>query len=80
MVYENNDDEHEWASGDELDSEDDLLVCPSCDGAVHEDTQQCPHCGDWITPVYPSSRARRIGWVLAGTLAIVLILMITIFG
>ena len=33
--------------------DDDLpeMMCPSCRGTVTEDTQKCPHCGDWITPV-----------------------------
>ena len=51
VIYDDYD-EDEWAH-DEDEGEDDLLVCPSCSQAVHEDTQQCPHCGDWIIPVYP---------------------------
>lgn len=27
------------------------MYCPECGAAVTEDTQKCPHCGDWITPV-----------------------------
>ena len=26
------------------------MLCPSCRDVVTEDTQKCPHCGDWITP------------------------------
>jgi len=40
------------------------MICPSCSGPVIEDTQQCPHCGDWITPADPArSGWRRIVWV-----------------
>lgn len=48
-------DEHEDDSYD--DGDDDLpeMQCPSCGRAVVEDTQKCPHCGDWITPVDSTS-------------------------
>ena len=61
------------------DSEDDLLACPSCRGAVHEDTQQCPHCGDWITPVYPGQRSKRLIWVVAAALLILAMIVMTVF-
>lgn len=52
----------EWVEDD--DSEDVLLACPSCGQSVHEETQQCPHCGDWIIPVYPSRPLSR--WLVVG--------------
>jgi len=55
--------DEEWVDEDEEDSSDDLLVCPSCRREVHEDTQQCPHCGNWITPVYPHVSAKK--WLFA---------------
>lgn len=58
-------DEHadeEWVEDDTGD--DDLMVCPSCHGAVHEETQQCPHCLDWITPVDASSNTRPLWWIV----------------
>ena len=57
MVHDDLLDE-EWID-DEGDDEDDLLLCPSCRASVHEDTQQCPHCGDWITPIYPGERTMK---------------------
>lgn len=39
----------EFDADDERDIEADM-TCPSCGGAVIEDAQKCPHCGDWITP------------------------------
>ncbi len=46
--------DEEWVDDDDADG-DELLSCPSCRESVHEDTQQCPHCGDWIVPAYPKS-------------------------
>lgn len=77
MAYEADDDE-DWVEEDE-DSDDDLLMCPACKAAVHEDTQQCPHCGDWIIPVYPGERSKRVVFLIVATLLILALLAITIF-
>ena len=76
MVYD--DPDEEWTEEDE--NEDDvLLVCPSCRQAVHEDTQQCPYCGDWIVPEYPSDPRKRFLWVVAAMLVILALILITVF-
>ncbi len=61
------------------DSEDVFLVCPSCQEDVHEDTQQCPYCGDWIIPAYPSRPFKQ--WFVVGiTLLLVgLLVLMTVF-
>ncbi len=69
--------DQEWVE-DEGDPADDVLMCPSCGASVHEDTQQCPHCGDWIIPVWPESRSKRWIWVVAAILAIFGLLMIAV--
>ena len=58
----------------DLDDEgDDLpeMVCPKCRGVVTEDTQKCPHCGDWIVPQAASGHGWR-RWVF---LAVVLLML-----
>ncbi len=63
----------------DLDSDDDLpeMMCPACGGGVTEDTQKCPHCGDWITAVEASEgtplRSRR--WVLIVAVLLMLLAM-----
>jgi predicted nucleic acid-binding Zn ribbon protein len=73
MDFDDHPDE-EWVD-DQNDSEDDLLTCPSCREPVHEDTQQCPHCGDWIIPVYPERPWKRALWLLAAILALIAIII-----
>ena len=58
---------------------DEMLVCPVCQQAVHEDTQQCPHCGDWIIPRYPGETRWRAIWGIAALLAAAGLLYIAIF-
>lgn len=65
--------DEEW-----IEDEDDLMVCPSCHAAVHEDTQKCPNCGDWIVPVYPRHPAKRIIVVCAALLVIVALILLTV--
>ena len=69
--------DEEWIE-DEDDDADDLMVCPSCHAAVHEDTQKCPNCGDWIVPVYPGHPAKRIIVVCAALLVIVALILLTV--
>ncbi len=63
----------------DLDSSDDLpeMVCPICGGGVTEDTQKCPHCGDWITAVEAGDasplRSRR--WLLIVAVLLMLLAM-----
>lgn len=40
----------DWDDRYDDDDEAELLKCPSCGREVYEETQQCPYCGDWITP------------------------------
>ena len=77
MDYDDHPDE-EWVE-DEGGCEDDVLLCPSCRRTVHEDTQQCPHCGNWIIPVYPGGHSKRFLWVVAAILVALALLLITIF-
>ena len=76
MDYEDYPDEE--LVDEEEESGDDLLLCPSCRASVHEDTQQCPHCGDWITPVWPQERSKRLVWLVAAVLVIVALIMMTV--
>lgn len=56
---------------DILDDEEDnvlasLTPCPSCGRAVHEQTQQCPHCKQWILAGRGSWRDSRKWYVRGG--------------
>ncbi len=78
MAWDDYPDE-EWVE-DEGDPEDVLLICPSCSEAVHEDTQQCPHCGDWIIPAYPEARWKKRVWMIAAVLVVLaFLLMMTVW-
>jgi len=61
-------DENEYPDEDEFDdSSDDLFPCPECGGEVHEETQRCPHCGDYIVVNYSTSSifGSRLWWWVA---------------
>ena len=69
--------DEEWIE-DHADEEDDLLTCPSCRNLVHEDTQKCPCCGDWIVPVYHRGRSRQWVWAMVAVLLILSLLLWTV--
>ena len=69
--------DEEWVE-DDGDDADDLLACPHCRQEVHEDTQQCPFCGDWIVPVSVAGARQRTIWLVAVVLLIVSFVLITL--
>jgi hypothetical protein len=77
VSYEDYPDE-EWVE-EEDEAGDDLLVCPSCGAHVHEETQQCPHCGDWIVPAYPHAPGKRIIWVVVVILLVIAMILWAVF-
>ena len=71
MSWQEDDADEEWVEDEDLGSdEDDLFHCPSCRRVVHEDTQQCPYCREWITPVDRSGARNRWVWLVAAILLI----------
>lgn len=56
--------------GDDDSADYEAVPCPSCGADVSELAEQCPHCGDWITP--SAGPARRGPWII--TLAIALLI------
>ena len=78
MQYDLQPDE-DWVDEEEEDDPNaEILRCPSCGRDVHEDTQQCLHCGDWITPVYPGAGMKQWIWLVAVLLMLVSMFMIAI--
>ena len=71
MSWQEDEADEEWVEDEDGDfGEDDLLHCPNCHHAVHEDTQQCPYCREWITPVDRSGTRRRWVWLVTAILLI----------
>ena len=54
--------------------ETDTITCPSCGARIYEETQQCPHCGDWVVPRVTMGRRRPV--FLAIVLLMVLLILI----
>ena len=62
---------------EEGDSSSELCVCPSCGEGVYEDCEQCPHCGDYITPRSGAPSAFSGRWLV---FAVVLMVALTLLG
>ncbi len=60
-------DADDW--GDDPNDTSEELACPGCGASVYEETQKCPHCGDWITP--HAAAARFPMWVRAVSVVVV---------
>ncbi len=78
MTSYGDDDDRDLPLEQDLDDDDSLpeMTCPNCRGTVTEDTQKCPHCGDWITPVDGHRRPiRRRRWMFVAAVMIMLYAM-----
>jgi len=73
-------DEPEWeAEFEEFQhDEPEMLPCPFCSAQVYEETQRCPHCGNWIMPLAASTRSRSKLWIIAAILALIAIIVFII--
>jgi predicted nucleic acid-binding Zn ribbon protein len=64
-------DETEDPDESDQDSDDDVsatVPCPNCGRDVYEDADQCPHCGEYITP--SASPGRPTWLIIAAILAL----------
>ena len=73
-AHEPEDDFDADLEADDDDSDEDLLWCPECHARVHEETQQCPHCGDWITPVHAPTPGRKALYLAMVVLIVIALL------
>jgi hypothetical protein len=74
-------DEEEWRRDEddnERDEEDEPTIpCPYCRREIHEDSPQCPHCGQYI--VEEDSPATRKPWlIIIGVLLCLLVIWLWI--
>ena len=74
------DDDRDLPLEQDMDRDDDdslpEMTCPICRATVVEDTQKCPHCGDWITPVDGLRQPiRRRRWLFVAAVMIMLYAM-----
>jgi len=79
MTWDEDYADEEWVDEEEDDDFDELLLCPNCRKDVHEDTQQCPYCGDWITPVYSGEAKKLWIWKIVAVLILLSFLMMIAF-
>ena len=84
--YERADEDHcddgidpEGPDPSEIDYSDepDLEICPNCRKLVHDETEQCPHCHEYITPISQPSWAYL--WVFVVALLLFGMLLIPFF-
>jgi hypothetical protein len=62
-------DEEAW-DDDRDDAEDDeesTIPCPYCKRPIHEDSQRCPHCENYISKE-DAPAARKPWWIIVGAL------------
>jgi predicted nucleic acid-binding Zn ribbon protein len=73
-------DEERFEAGEEDFSEaDDTIPCPYCGQLIHEDSQRCPHCENYISDEDAPPQAKP-AWIVVGALLCLLIVVLWILG
>jgi hypothetical protein len=69
------DDEFDLDESDELDDDEApaLMPCPHCLGTITEETQRCPHCGDYLSE--DEIPRRPPWWIVMGVMACLLVVL-----
>jgi predicted nucleic acid-binding Zn ribbon protein len=68
------DEDHDWDEADsdhddadEDDNEEPTIVCPNCRRQIHEDSQRCPYCEQYITEE-DRERSSQPWWIILGAI------------
>ncbi len=56
-----------WTDDDE-ERDEPTIPCPYCRQPIHEESQRCPRCGNWISEEN-SPPSRKPWWLVLGALA-----------
>ena len=68
----------DYCDADQHDDESsETLPCPNCGAEIYEDTERCPHCGEYVTPTGSLWAGRPAWWIILGilgTLATIIVL------
>jgi hypothetical protein len=72
-----------WSADDddetdsEADEEDPTVPCPYCRRQIHEESQRCPYCGNYIS-IEDAPASRKPVWFIVGLLACLSIVILWI--
>ncbi len=61
------------------DDDDDTVPCPYCHRPIHEDSQRCPSCENYISEEDAPSKTKP-WWIVAGALLCLFIVLMWIVG
>jgi predicted nucleic acid-binding Zn ribbon protein len=68
-------DDEDGREGDE----DTTIPCPYCRRPIYEDSQRCPHCGNYISEE-DAPAARKPWWIIVGALLVLYVVYRWIVG
>ena len=74
-------DDREYPDADSWeDDSTDTRACPACGTDVYEDADQCPVCGEFLTPDTRLWSDKPTWWIILGILGIVTLIAALVIG
>jgi hypothetical protein len=59
-------DDDAYFDDDETDDDSETIPCPYCHRPIHEDSERCPHCEQYISSV--DAPSRKPWWMVVGVI------------
>lgn len=73
-------DSTEWSDDEAYeDEEEPTIACPYCEVEIHEDSQRCPACGEYLSTEDAPYR-RKPGWIVLGVAVCLLLVYLWTVG
>lgn len=67
--WETDDADADWPDDD--DGETLTIPCPFCKADIYEESEQCPHCGEYVVRSSTAWNGKPIWWIILGILGII---------
>jgi predicted nucleic acid-binding Zn ribbon protein len=69
------DDDYEVDSWDDDQLDEPLIDCPHCGAEIHEESQRCPRCENYISDADLRARRRKPPWIIITAVVCILAIL-----
>lgn len=71
--------EDDYGADDYDDDSSETILCPNCREAIHEESDQCPYCGEYITRAARTAQVQP-PWVIVTVILVLISIALWFLG